>query len=347
MQDSSILRPVSGPLHAAWQPPEPLAETDLALIHALQVWPRAPWRAIAAALGVDPATATRRWQRLVDDRLAWLVVRPSAQQLAPDRDAVLIRLACRPGSAAAVATGIAEREDALAVDVLAGVDAVAAILVGRGLAPLHGEVERLGAQHPDVTAARTAFLSAVHREDAQWRLQVLSPAQQAHLARPHAITADHARPPRPEVIADLTAALADDVRMSLADLGGRLGTSEVTARRLLDRALRTQSIRLGCDVVAPAVGAGRAVLLEVEADDPHAAGRAIAVLPPVLRCATIVGPANLMLVVRFASLTGLARFESAAAALAPGWRVRDRATVTHAVKRQGRLLAADGRVRGH
>jgi len=345
MQDFAILSPVNGPVHAAWQPPEPLAEIDLALIHALQVWPRAPWRAIGTALGVDPATAARRWQRLVDDRLAWLVVRPSAQQLAPDRDATLVRLACRPGSAAAVATGIAEREDVLAVDVLAGADAVAAIVLGRGLAPLHDAVERLGAQHPDVTAARPAFLSAVHREDAQWRLQVLSPAQQVHLAIPGTDTAGAGRPPRPEVVAELTAALGEDARMSLAELGGRLGTSEVTARRLLDRALRTQSIRLGCDVVAPAVGAGRAVLLEVEVDDPHGAGRAIAALSPVLRCATVVGPANLVLVARFVSLANLAGFETAAAALAPGWQVRDRATITHAVKRQGRLLDADGRVR--
>jgi hypothetical protein len=29
----------------------------------------------------------------------------------------------------------------------------------------------------------------------------------------------------------------------------------------------------------------------------------------------------------------------------PGWRVIDRATITHAVKRQNRLLEADGRVR--
>ena len=346
MQDSSILRPVNGPLPAAWQPPEPLAETDLALIHALQVWPRAPWRAIGAALGVDPATAARRWQRLVEERLAWFVVRPSAQQLAPDRDATLVRLACRPGSAATVATGIAEREDVLAVDVLAGADAVAAIVLGRGLAPLHDAVERLSVQHPEVTAARVAFLSAVHREDAQWRLRVLSPAQQVRLASPRPNAADRGRPPRPEVIADLTAALGEDARMSLADLGGRLGISEVTARRLLDRALRTQSIRLGCDVVAPAVGAGRAVLLEVEVDDPHGAGRAIAALSPVLRCATVVGPANLVLVARFVSLAHLAGFESAAAAVAPGWQVRDRATITHAVKRQGRLLDADGRVRG-
>lgn len=222
---------------------------------------------------------------------------------------------------------------------------MAAIVLGRGLAPLHDAVERLSAQHHDVIGVRVAFLSAVHREDAQWRLRVLAPAQQAHLITPQTEGASRGRPLRPEVVADLTAALGEDARMSLADLGGRLGTSEVTARRLLDRALRTQSIRLGCDVVAPAVGAGRAVLLDVEVDDPHCAGRAIAELPPVLRCATVVGPGNLVLVARFASLGTLAGFESAASAVAPGWRVIDRATITHAVKRQNRLLEADGRVR--
>jgi len=41
-----------------------LSEIDLQLLHALQINPRAPWNIIGLVLGVSPATAARRWERL-------------------------------------------------------------------------------------------------------------------------------------------------------------------------------------------------------------------------------------------------------------------------------------------
>lgn len=318
-----------------------LPEVDLALVHALQVAPRAPWSAIGAVIGVDPATAARRWRRLAADRLAWFVVRPSATALASDRDAAVLWLRCRPGAAARVADRLAADDAVYGVDVIAGRGDLTAVVVGRGLAGLRARIDVL-IDDPDITGARTAVIADVYREDAQWQVSVLSAGQRSQLVSPHR---SDGGPVDPQVLTRLTEALTEDARMSLADLGRRLGTSEVTARRTLLRALASQSIRLGCDVVASAVGAGRAVVLEAEVADPRGAGRAVAALSPVVRCAAVVGSANLVVMARFGSLAALADFERAAATVVDRWRVVDRSTITHAVKRQGRVLAEDGRLR--
>lgn len=318
-----------------------LPEVDLALVHALQIAPRAPWSTIGRVIGVDPATAARRWRRLADERLAWFVVRPSAEQLAPERDAVLVTLRCRPGSRTRVAERLAMVPEIYAVDQLAGEDDIAVILVGSGLAATGAAVDLLVGDDSDVDAVRASFIAEVHREDAQWRLSVLSRSQRHSLVQ---VRSGVAAVPDRDVTERLTEALTEDARMSLADLSRRLDRPEPTVRRLLDRALRSRAIRLGCDVVASAGGAGRAVLLEVGVADPHAAGRAIASLPQVLRCAVVVGRANLAVAARFLSLAELASFETAAANVAPGWTVHQRATIVRSVKRQGRVLDDEGRI---
>src|SRR5690606_4785018 len=56
---------------------EVLPEVDLAIVHALQVAPRASWQRIGAVIGLDPATAARRWARLEEQRVAWLTIWPA------------------------------------------------------------------------------------------------------------------------------------------------------------------------------------------------------------------------------------------------------------------------------
>ncbi|MBA4607263.1 Lrp/AsnC family transcriptional regulator [Aeromicrobium sp. Marseille-Q0843] len=328
-------------MYASWQGLPELPEIDLALVHALQVAPRAPWSAIGRTIGVDPATAARRWDRLVAERLAWFVVRPSAEQLAADRDAVVLKLKVRPGSEVRVAERIAAEEEVYAVDLLAGEDDIAVVLVGRGLGAMRERVDTLVGSDPDVFMTRVFFIATVHREDAQWRLGALDADQELALDRR---SDGPVSAPDDDVLQQLTEALVEEPRMSVADIARRLDRPEPTARRLLDRALRSRAIRLGCDVVASAGGAGRAVMLEVRADDPRAVGPVMSEFPCVVRCAAVVAPGNLALVARFGALGDLVDFEAAAAAQVPGWQVLDRATIVRSVKRQGRVLDDDGRV---
>ncbi|MBM0126401.1 AsnC family transcriptional regulator [Pimelobacter simplex] len=319
---------------------EILPEVDLALIDALQVNPRAPWTAIASVLDIDAVTAARRWRRLHEERLAWWVVTPSAARLTPYLDATLVVLRCAPGAAEEAAGRAAAPEWAHTVDLLSGTADLAVVVLGSGLAEVHRRVDELAALCAAEVVERRV-IAAVHAEDAGWRLGICSASQRRALL-PRTDRPVPA-PPRPGLVDELLAALGDDARLSGQELAARVGGSEPTVRRGLDRALRSGAIRLGCDLATPAAGLGRGVLLEVEVDDPDRTGRALVAAGPVHRCVQTIGAGNLTLGVRLASLGQLPRVEADLAALAPGWQVRSRLTVLRPVKRQGRLLDSAGR----
>lgn len=319
---------------------EILPEVDLALIDALQVNPRAAWTTIAAVLDIDAATAARRWRRLHEERLAWWVVRPSAARLTPHLDATLALVRCAPGTAAEAAERAAAPEWAHTVDLLTGTADLGVVVLGSGLAQVNARVDELAAQCEGEVVERRV-VADVYAEDAGWRLGVCSASQrQALLPR---TDQPAPAPPRSELVDELLAALGDDARLSGQELATRVGGSEPTVRRALDRALRSGAIQLGCDVASPAAGLGRGVLLEVEVDDPVRSGRALAAAGPVHRCVQSVGAGNLTLGVRLTSLGHLPRIEAELAALAPGWQVRGRLTVLRPVKRQGQVLDSAGR----
>lgn len=319
---------------------ELLPEIDLALIDALQVNPRAPWTTIASVLDVDAVTAARRWRRLHEERLAWWVVTPSAARLTPYLDATLVLLRCAPGSAEDAAERAAAPDWVHTVDLVSGTADLAVVVLGSGLAEVHRRVDELAALCRGEIVERRV-VADVHAEDAGWRLGICSAAQRRALLP----RTDQPRPapPRAALVDDLLAALGDDARLSGQELAARVGGSEPTVRRGLDRALRSGAIRLGCDLATPAAALGRGVLLEVEVDDPDRAGPALAGAAPVHRCVQTVGAGNLTLGVRLASLAQLPRIETDLAALAPGWQVRSRSTVLRPVKRQGQVLDSSGR----
>ncbi|MBD4448195.1 AsnC family transcriptional regulator, partial [Xanthomonas citri pv. citri] len=47
-------------------------ELDRRLVNVLQIDPRASWAKVGKVLGVSPTTVAHRWQRLVDDGIAWI-----------------------------------------------------------------------------------------------------------------------------------------------------------------------------------------------------------------------------------------------------------------------------------
>ncbi|XGU19992.1 AsnC family protein [Rhodococcus sp. 3Y1] len=49
-----------------------LKDDDLRLLNALQIRPRASWSELSRAIGSDPVTLTRRWERLHSQGIAWI-----------------------------------------------------------------------------------------------------------------------------------------------------------------------------------------------------------------------------------------------------------------------------------
>ena len=55
-------------------------ELDRRLVNVLQIDPRATWAKVGKVLGVSPTTVAHRWQRLVDDGIAWITACPNLNQ---------------------------------------------------------------------------------------------------------------------------------------------------------------------------------------------------------------------------------------------------------------------------
>ena len=53
---------------------------DIGRVNGLQIDPRASWAKVGKVLGVSPTTVAHRWQRLVDDGIAWITACPNLNQ---------------------------------------------------------------------------------------------------------------------------------------------------------------------------------------------------------------------------------------------------------------------------
>ena len=91
-------------------------EIDRQIVHALQIAPRAPWNLVGSAVGIDRATAARRWQRLHEAGAAWI----SCYPLQGGGDSFLVELTCEPGMSVEVAATLARDCNVASVNVKAG-----------------------------------------------------------------------------------------------------------------------------------------------------------------------------------------------------------------------------------
>ena len=314
--------------------PRVLDEVDLALIHALQLDARAPWTRISAAIGVDAATVVRHWGALREEGLAWLTAWPTPERWASSTDLALVLV--HAGASAAARTAIVRRPWVLGVDeTSAGL--LLLVAASAGLPQLGERVRDL---ETEATVLRMDVAAGVAAEDSTWRLRVLSAVQQRMLRSARPAAAESARPPKPQTVAEIAAALDEDPRMPSATLGARLGVSEATARRAVDRATSAGLLRFGCDLAMPGAGFRRGAVLWARGADPEAAAARAARLPEVHRAVVAVGPAPLSVSVRARSLTALPAIERA---WGPDVEIVDRWTVLRPIKRNGHELDAAGR----
>lgn len=310
---------------------ELLDEVDLALVHALQIDARAPWTKIATVIGVDAATVARHWQSLRARSLAWLTIWPTTQRWASSTDVAVVLIGAQAEASAL--------EEVTARPWVLGVEETSAgylalVAASGGLATLGERVRDLVAE--GIRLQRMDVASSFVTEDSAWRLRALSPAQQRRLR----VEPSQARAPRSDVIAELAAALEEDPRLPSAVLATRLGVSEATARRVVERATATGLLRFGCDMAMAAAGFRRGAILWARSPDVEGAAMRAGRLPEIHRVATLVGPSPLFAAARANSLTALPAIEDAWGA---DVEVTDRWTVLRTLKRNGHLLDDAGR----
>lgn len=110
-----------------------LSEDDLALIHALQLRPRASWTDLGRVLGVDPATASRRYARPSRRGEAWVSLSPGRRML--DRLCIaFVDVECAAGAASEVARALVRHRHMVTVERVADGHEILATVATQDLA---------------------------------------------------------------------------------------------------------------------------------------------------------------------------------------------------------------------
>lgn len=323
-----------------------LEESDLAIVHALQIDPRASWVRIGKALDVDPVTAARRFARLRASGSAWLACHPAGEI-----ELALTEIHCRDGQTARVAAELARDPQAATIErTLGGRGLIVTVATRSPEGLTRYLMDRLDTV-AGVRDIRSHLCATAYTDASRWRLNVLDRAQLARLGEGQ----KSATPPLPATV-DLTEAdrriaraLEADARMPVAELARATGLSEASARRRTERLLASRRLVLRCELSCQSTPTPVQVWLFGDVPAPHleAAAAQLSRRAETRVVFSLTGTHRLAVAVWVRSLGHLQEFEAQVERAVPGLNFRERSVVGYPLKRLGWLFDDVGRPIGH
>jgi DNA-binding Lrp family transcriptional regulator len=305
---------------------------DFRLIAALQIDPRASTEKIAGALALDPRRVRRRLGALLGTGIVSIAVTPPRASL---HGVMLLRIRVLRGKIDVITSALTRRADIPFVDVSAGGDEIAAVLVADQTVRDRLVFRQLPATSA-VTSVDAQTVMHVFSDSSDWRLDCLTADEVARLGRSGGTSA-YEPAAGDGLDGELAGALERDPRASAAAIAQSLGRPESTVRRrlhdLLDRGGVVLQVfvdprRLGLTVDA-------AVSMKVPPAALDAAGRALAAHPAVHGALATTGAHNLYAALWLKDLEQLYAFITGTLAALNVDSV-DTVLIGRAVKRPGR-----------
>ncbi|MGW6688057.1 Lrp/AsnC family transcriptional regulator [Streptomyces sp. NPDC054961] len=334
---------MSGP--APLPAPFVLDDVDQALVHALQIAPRAEWTRIGSVLGLDAVTVARRWNRLTEAGAAWISCHPAPVLAAAGQGLLaFVEVDCANGSLLDVARALAALPHVTAVEHVSGDgDLLVTVLAPDLVALTHWLTRGLGSM-PGISATRTHLASTVYTEGSRWRLRALDRGQIARLAAGEPARGEVPVFPLTDLDHDLVAALSVDGRATYRALAESSGASPDTVRRRLGRLFAAGMLQTRCEVARPLSEWPVAVIYwgRVAAGALESVSRLVTGVREVRLCAGVTGRHNLLVVAWVKSLADAQRFEVRLNERAPGLEITDRAVALWLMKVSGHLLDERG-----
>ena len=331
---------------------ELLTESELSLIHALQIRPRATWSELAPILRTTSATLARRWESITERGLAWITAYP-APMTGAGAFTAMIEVTCDLSGTKALVEALTRDPRVASIEHAArGRDLILTVQTG-SLHKLSDLVLEELPRHPSVNSTRTHTCTALHAEGSRWRLDSLDTAQSA------AIAALENTPPqsgsaRPESLTDevaraLVRELTRNGRASAREIASVIDRPASSVRRQLAGLLRSRAVVLRCDVAQDATRWPITVTwwcrLPVRA---HREVVEIVNARPELRlCMSLTGPANFLVSMWVPSLPDLLRVQEWLESRAPSLEIIDSSVTLRSRKRMGWELDTHGRATGY
>jgi len=271
---------------------------DRRIIQALYLDPRVSFSRLSEVLGSSEQTIARRYRRLYDSRVVRVVGQLDSQRLGRSDWAVRIR--CAPGSAAAVATRLAQHPDTLWVQLMSGGTEIFSTIHSRDgehrTSLLVGELS-VGRQVVSLDAYCLLHIFSTGASPPPGRsdlcqeeiAQLVPPVRSAtHTERSMVTLQDSDWP--------LLQALAEDGRTPYRQLAVRTHWHESTVRRRVEELVACGVLSFDVDLASDAVGFQSRALLWMSVAPANLAevGSALAGRPEIPFAAATTGPTNLV-----------------------------------------------------
>ncbi|MFR9673809.1 Lrp/AsnC family transcriptional regulator [Streptomyces sp. TR06-5] len=340
MKDHDAVLPFGG------EPPAPLGPQDEALIHALQIAPRASWNLLGQVLGVDPVTVARRWERLHASGRAWITAYPGLS-LRRNLEVALVEVDCRADQVEAVAEALAQEPQIVTVEHMAGGRDLLVTVFAPGLTGMSQLILDRISRLPGVVSSRAQLTTQVFGDGSRWRLRSLSETQQRRLrtAAPATAATGRRSTPYPDAATRaLVTAVAADGRRSATELARISGVGAATVRRRLNGMIAARDLVLRCEVARELTEwpVSATLWAQVPADRVDVTARGLLSMAEVRLCTAVTGPQNLIFTVWLRSIADVQRLEAQLAEALPQLTLVDRAIALRQTKLMGRLIGPGG-----
>lgn len=315
---------------------------DLQIIHALQLWPRAPFARIAEVTEVSEQTVARRYRRLRDDGVLRVVGLVDTRRVG--QHDWIVRVQVRPGASLKLAEALARRDDVSWVTVSAAGSEVVGSVRSRSR---EQRDELLLERLPSTAAVLSISACAVLHEFAgggpDWLGYgaQLSAEQAARLIEGLPTGPPPGPPPRIEPADEpMLSLLARDGRAGYAALAEAAGWTEGRVARRLDALHRHGVVYFDVDLAGRLLGfATTAYLwLVVEPSRIQALGSELASYAEVPFAAAVTGAANLLASVMCRDISELYEFTSGRIGALDGVRQLEISPELRRLKQAGSLL---------
>ncbi|MDH6126408.1 Lrp/AsnC family transcriptional regulator [Kitasatospora sp. GP82] len=331
------------------QESDSLDELDRALVHALQIAPRASWARIGAVLDIDPVTAARRWNRLAARGAAWVSCYPGPGLSATGRGCLaFVEVGCANGRLLEVAGRLGELPFVSTVEHVTGERDLLLTVMRPDLAALsHWITTGLGSME-GITARRVELASTVYTEGSRWRLRALSPGQVARLTDTGQVPEESAVFEPSVLDRRLLVALSADGRASFTRLAEQCDSSPDTVRRRVARLFAARMVQARCEVARRLSEWPVTVIVRAQVS-PSAlaeAARTVSGMREVRLCAGVTGRHNLLIIAWVRSAVDAQRLEARLIDRLPGIVIGNRAIALRPTKLSGHLLDRYGHRRG-